>query len=214
MIQNLPEPTGFSVYLDFVTKHAWMLSVVSIFLVFIGWKVTYYNSSKLATRSESKALIDSFTKLINEIADAAIEFWLHKSQVDNIRTIQKAGCAQGIKLRIKHDNTKSDQFVNIVLAKTRLVYRYMDMLRERDVVIAQPLIGFLVEKSTLQCEFAGKMSSSDRTIRAQEIIDSAIAIIGEAYTSFQVTHPPSKPFQIRKSIKVFFDRVEKWHDTF
>ena len=40
--------------------------LLSIVLVFIGWAVTYNNSAKLATRSESKSLVDALSKLLNE----------------------------------------------------------------------------------------------------------------------------------------------------
>ena len=191
-----------------------MLSVVSIILVLIGWKVTYYNSSKLATRSESKALIDSLSKLINEIADSSIDFWLNKSQNGIQKKSSLARSHRRLKNKGKVDSTASDQFVNIILAKTRLVYRYLAMLQERNVHINQSLIGFLVEKSTLECELAYQMDSSERTIKAQEIIDSAMAIIDGAYTSFQITHPPSKPLHFRKQVKKFFENVEKWHNTY
>ncbi|EFF5321259.1 hypothetical protein BBD90_005287, partial [Escherichia coli] len=62
-----------------VSTYAWMFSVVSIILVFIGWFVTYNNSLKIATRSESKSIIDAIAKILNEISDLSLDYWVNKS---------------------------------------------------------------------------------------------------------------------------------------
>ena len=41
-----------------IQSNTWIFSIGSILLVFIGWKVVYHNAKKIATRSESKALVD------------------------------------------------------------------------------------------------------------------------------------------------------------
>ncbi|HDU2391850.1 TPA: hypothetical protein RE084_003009 [Klebsiella pneumoniae] len=66
-----------------IQSNTWIFSIGSILLVFIGWKVVYHNAKKIATRSESKALVDHVLKLSNESVDIAIKYWSSKDDADD-----------------------------------------------------------------------------------------------------------------------------------
>lgn len=112
--------------LDLVAQNTWVFSLASIVLVFIGWAVTYNNSAKLATRSESKSLVDALSKLLNEVSDLAIDYWLDRCKspkpvIKNMNGIK-------IKTKIKHDEASSQMFIMTVFTKINQSIKYIELL--------------------------------------------------------------------------------------
>lgn len=198
--------------LTLVAQNTWMFSLTSIFLVFIGWKVAYRNSAKLATRSESKSLIDALSKLINEISDASITYWLNTSKVE---TNQSTNFSERLTLA-RQSKSKKDAphlFIMNVMARANQATRYVELLRVRGIELDYEELSLLLEKVTLDCETAFKMSDFQRAARVQEILDAAMNVIDRAHHHFQCAHPPSINKLKSHSLKSFYAKVEAWHKS-
>ncbi|HDG1685461.1 TPA: hypothetical protein PFE28_001393 [Kluyvera cryocrescens] len=205
---NQPQSIGL---LQLVAQNAWMFSVTSILLVFIGWKVTYSNSARLATRSESKSLVDALAKIVNDIADLSIDFWLNKCQSSQGDTVEK----HGIKMQCKIKQNKSTHrlFEMNVFAKMNQAYKYIGLLEARGVVFDNSWLSLYPEKVTLNCESAYKMEISKRAACVQEILGVSQSTMNMLYEAFQKNHPPSKGMDILGFIKRQNAKIDEWHQS-
>lgn len=197
--------------LALVAQNTWMFSIASIILVFIGWRVTYSNSSRLATRSESKALVDALAKIINDVSDLSIDYWINKSQFAK----SKIESVNGIKLkpRLKVDHSASRLFEMTVFAKMAQGYKYIALLEGRNITFDKSWISLFPEKATLDCEVAYKMALSKRADRVQEILELSKNTINDLYEAFQKSHPPSKDINVINAIKRTGIKIDEWHDS-
>lgn len=197
--------------LTLVAQNTWMFSITSIFLVFIGWKVTYNNSARLATRSESKSLVDALAKIINDISDLSIDFWINKSQ--SAKTNNEPYNGIKINSRVKVDKSVSRLFQMTVFAKMAQAYKYVGLLEERNITFDKAWISYFPEKATLDSEVAYKMLLASRADRVQEILELSKNTINDLYGAFQESHPPSRSINIMKFMKQTNHKIEKWHDS-
>ncbi|HBU6575460.1 hypothetical protein [Citrobacter amalonaticus] len=193
--------------LDLVAQNMWVFSLASIVLVFIGWAVTYNNSAKLATRSESKSLIDSLCKLVNDISDISIDYWLNKSQAN------KKSCKNKHGIRIIHtgDDSVSQLFIMNIFAKMNQAVKYIELLEGRGIKFDKKVLPMLLSKVTLDCEDAAKMTQAKRAARVQEILAISQDTMNHIYITFQNNHPPSRPFNIFKIISLKWEDIYKWY---
>ncbi|MGL4747607.1 MAG: hypothetical protein ACRCYF_07730, partial [Shewanella sp.] len=182
--QPQPQPLSFAAQ---VGQYSWCIALVSICLVFFGWRVAYNNAIKLATRSESKSIIDSISKLVTEISDLSLDFWLNKSSVNDEKS---DGSERDDNSRVKEN--QSAIFVWNVLAKAQQVYKLSKILKVRGLSVPDDLLSTVHEKATLDCETAYKMKPEERIVRAQEIINACMQDIECLYESFQKQHPPAE----------------------
>ncbi|WP_297207407.1 hypothetical protein [uncultured Pluralibacter sp.] len=195
--------------LDTVAHNTWMFSLTSIVLVFVGWAVTYNNSVKLATRSESKSLVDSLCKLIHEISDISIEYWLNKSHKQ--KNINRKN---GIRQTVKHfdDGTQSRLFVMNVFAKMNQSVKYIELLDGRGIHIDKSVFPLFLSKVTLDCEKSISLSPQERAARVQEILAYSQESMNHIYTVFQNHHRPSKPLRPLYFMRQKWKEIEKWYD--
>ncbi|WP_142966293.1 hypothetical protein [Klebsiella aerogenes] len=205
---NQSHPAGL---LQLVAQNAWMFSCTSIILVFVGWWVTYSNSARLATRSESKSLVDALAKIVNDIADLSIDFWLNKCHEQKGAPV----VTHGIKLKCKQTPDKSAHrlFEMNVFAKMNQAYKYVGLLEARGVTFDNSWFSLYPEKATLDCESAHIMELSKRAARVQEILGVSQTTMNMLYEAFQQNHPPSKKVNIIGYIKRQRDKIDDWHRT-
>lgn len=197
--------------LDLVAQNTWVFSLASIVLVFIGWAVTYNNSAKLATRSESKSLVDALSKLLNEVSDLAIDYWLDRCKspkpvIKNMNGIK-------IKTKIKHDEASSQMFIMTVFTKINQSIKYIELLDARGIHIDNLFIADFLTKVTLDCETAHNMTQQERASRVQEILSLSSEVMNQVYSQFQNNHLPSKPLHLLKFLKEKWSVVERWHKS-
>ncbi len=189
-----------------VGQYSWCIALIGICVGLYGWRVAYKNSIKLATRSESKSLIDSVSKLVNEISDLSIDFWLNKSSAigDDQNDEQKQ------KEIIIKTNQSSSYLFN-VLAKAQQITKISEVLAVRGLLIPDNLLSTVLEKATLDCETAFMMELSLRTQRTQEIVSSCMGVIHGLYETFQRYHPPAKQLTFFQAIQKQFKEIDDWH---
>ncbi|ELW9442858.1 hypothetical protein QEG60_004022 [Pluralibacter gergoviae] len=199
------QPVGL---LQLVAQNAWMFSCTSIVLVFVGWKVTYSNSSRLATRSETKSLVDALAKIVNDIADVSIDFWINKCQNGQASAIY----SHGIKIQSKRKQDKSTYrlFEMNVFAKMNQAYKYISLLEARGIDFDNSWLSLYPEKVTLDCESAHQMDLSVRATRVQEILGVSQDTMNMLYEAFQKSHPPSKGMTIVEYVKKERMKIDEW----
>lgn len=197
--------------LAIVAQNTWVFNFVGIILVFVGWFVAYNNAAKLATRSESKSLVDALSKLINEVNDLSISYWLDSSKQQKYETKK----INGIKIRqkLKHDESLSQTFIMNVFTKMTQSLKYIELLDKRGIHIETSFITDFLIKVTLDCEVAHTLPSQERAARVQEILSLSSEAMNQVYTQFQLNHMPSKPLNIVGLIKTKWSIVSDWYNS-
>lgn len=192
-------------------QYGWCVGLVSVCLVLFGWRVTYKNSVKLATRSESKSLIDAINKIINDISDVSLTYWL-KSSNKKKQPIKKGKIHRFNK---KADDTASESSAYIlnILAKTNQVYKLIDILQSRGIFIESNLMSDVIEYATLDCEDIDSFTKEERTIRAQEAINSCMLVTKSLYDKFQSFYPPINSESLFAKARRVFVMLDKWHES-
>ncbi|HBA8275030.1 TPA: hypothetical protein J1063_003683, partial [Escherichia coli] len=152
-----------------VSSYAWMFSVVSITLVFIGWYVTYNNALKVATRSESKAIIDAVAKILNEISDIAIDYWVNKSTPPDFNPFKK----KELKSFVGGVTPSAKLYLTAIHAKSIQINKYMEFLRARNLAISDSYFTQVLIKATIDCEKSYQFNKSYRVIRAQDVTSAS-----------------------------------------
>ncbi|MDE8742533.1 hypothetical protein PZA20_11945 [Pectobacterium polaris] len=156
-----------------IQSNTWVFSLSSIMLVLIGWKVVYHNAKKIATRSESKALIDHLLKLSNESAEIAVKFWASNDEKDEL------------------EHTMASRAFTIAFgAKMSQTLNFIAILKRRDIHIDYILAANFQNDATLDVEKKASMSPEARHEKCQFTVDSSMIFIEHIYTMFENTHPP------------------------
>lgn len=189
-----------------VSPYAWMFSLTSLVLVLIGWMVTYNNSLRIATRSESKSLIDAVAKLLNEINDLSIDYWVNKSLKPNSNPYKH----KGYKSSTSYSTPGSKLYITTIYGKASQTVKYIEFLEKRGLKIKSTVFSDVIEKSTLDCEKSFTFSKVYRNGRAQDISSQSVIFMMHLYDSFQDTYPPKKSISIIGSIKNYFRGIDDW----
>ena len=154
-----------------ISKISWIFtSLVSIIIIIIGWCVLYNNAKKIATRAETKSILDRITEKIDETVVFSTDFWL----LSNVNDI------------------KPDHFELLFLNRMTQIFGCVTLLKSRGLDISYEFISTLLELSTLDCEKIKTTSKSKRQIKAYEINEAAIKAIEHIYDIFHSTYIPSK----------------------
>lgn len=197
---------------SFGHQYGWCVGIVSVFLVLCGWRVTYKNSVKLATRSETKSLIDAISKSINDISDISLSYWLKST---NKKKDYKAKAKIYAFNRVSPGEIapESVSYLMNILAKANQVYKLIDILQTRGLSIHNSLVSTVIERATLDCETIDGFSREDRAIRAQEVVDSCMLVTKSLYDEFQRCYPPIKSESIISKTKGVILKVKAWNDS-
>lgn len=146
-------------------------SLLSPFLVIAGWLVVYNNAKRLATRSETKSMLDDAIKIINEIESISVTYWL-----------------SGRKERSDHENHEL-----IVLAKQSIFQNRLSLLKERKMILTDDVtnhLSLLIEYAILDCESADRMPADKRREITQNLLSSSTNLIKSLYTCYMNTYKP------------------------
>lgn len=148
--------------------------LIPTILVLIGWRILYLNAKKLATRSESKAILDSIVKMYEELDKLAVDFWL--GEVD------------------KQD---PQSYLMLVMAKFETLNNRNTDLHKRNVDIDKSVLNNYYSALTLNCEYIKNISQSDCTVYTQNILDLSRKNISALYENYNHTYKPT--YKITKS---------------
>lgn len=137
-------------------------------LVIIGWRILYLNAKKLATRTESKAILDSITKIYEEIDKLVVDFWLG-------------------------DLTGQDpeSYLMIIMAKFETLNNRTNDLHSRNVDIDKSALNEYYSALTLNCEYRNSITQSECTVLAQNILNTSRQNISNLYINYSKTYKPT-----------------------
>lgn len=191
-----------------IGQYSWCITLAGLFIALIGWRVAYKNSIRLATRSESKSIIDSVSKLVIEISDLSIDFWLNKSSPIDASTpvVHK-------KKEMKVKVNQSSTFLFNVLAKAQQISKLSDVLALRGLPVPDNLLADVMEKTTLDCETAFQLGLDLRTERSQEIVSACMNVIHSLHETFQHFHPPVKQQSLWQKVVSKHSEIDDWYQT-
>ncbi|MEI2683824.1 hypothetical protein [Erwinia aphidicola] len=192
--------------MDFISEmrdYAWMFSLTSVLLVFIGWRVTYSNQMRLATRSESKSIVDALAKVINEISDVSIGYWLKSSS--SLDSGDPSSKPRSVIL--------ATEYIMIVMAKSTQATRYINLLSQRGMLAYTPDISILIEKATLDCETAFMNLPEVRTQRTNDLMLACMEMMEGIYDQFQASYPPTSNKSAFSKINDKFAEIDEWHSN-
>ncbi|PQL06099.1 hypothetical protein [Pantoea ananatis] len=141
-------------------------------LVLLGWKVVFFNAQRIATRNETKSIVDSSVKLLNEIAELSVNYWVPKDDgSDNYR-----------------------KYLLNVLAKSSQLQRYINILENRGVSLDMGLLSSIADDATLDAEYVSLQNDSEREVKAQSIVESCMMGVLHIFQKFEQTYPPIREF--------------------
>lgn len=153
-----------------VQTYTWVISLASLGMVFVGWRVVYRNAKKIATRSESKAITDHLIKLINEIIDLSVTYWM-KDECEHSGSLR-------YNLAVSAKTTQLDDFITI--------------LSKRDVNVEREYLATFTTVATLDSEQKSSFDIQKRSEKCQNCVDEGMRLISHIYQSFEKRHPPQK----------------------
>lgn len=151
-----------------------IFSLLGPALVLLGWKVVFFNAKRIATRSETKSIVDSSVKLVNEIAELSVGFWVPK----------------------KDNNDEDRKFLLSVLAKSSQLQRYINILSKRGVRLDLGLLSSIADDATLDAEYASGLNGFDREIKAQTVVESCMGGVLHIFEKFEEVYPPVKELEM------------------
>ena len=143
-------------------------SFISIVLVIVGWIVIYRNARKIATRAETKSLLDDLFKVLDSIENLATTYWL-----------------SGRKNRID-----SDEFTLLFNAKLLTLHSRLELLSNRKVDTSDIDLSSLAELVTMDCEDVDRKTDNDKRVRVQLILDHINSSSVKLYSKFQQANKP------------------------
>lgn len=167
-----------------MSDFTFFFAFVSPLLVLLGWKVVYFNARRIATRSESKSVVDSLIKIINEIADDSVGFWVPKQSLD-----------------------EPEKYYLSVSAKSSQLQHYINVLNNRGLKLDAGMLSVIADSATLNYENASKMSNSERTLKAHEAVESCMQGVRHIFSQFESTYPPIKEIDMYE----FFSWADESH---
>ncbi|MBT0024042.1 hypothetical protein WKI32_11560 [Vibrio alginolyticus] len=142
--------------------------LISVLLVIIGWAVIYRNAVKIATRAETKSLMDDLFRIFDSIESLSVDYWL-----------------SGRKNRID-----SDEFTLLFNAKLLTLNSRLEQLEHRKVDVSEVDLSKLAELITIDCEDVDRKSDSDKRARVQLILDHINKSTVGLYSNFQHANKP------------------------
>lgn len=154
-----------------LSKYSWVFTIsVSVLFVVVGWIVVYWNAKKLATRTETKSLLDKAIAQLESITVLATDFWLGT----------------------RKDRVDEDHFQLLFMAQISRLGLTINVLNERGLKISYDLLAELTSKSTLQCELANSLDKKTCHLRGHEINEFSMRLTSHMLDSFQSIYPPVK----------------------
>lgn len=145
-------------------------TVISILFVLVGWKVVYNNAKKLASRSETYAIVNRLITLLNDVQKLSEEFWL----------------------KAEYKETPQNYDL-LVLSKTKLISAKLDTLKGRgiDIYELQRLVFPLRKACTLNSYNIDKLSEDAKREQVDGILVSISNFEKQLDSKMTSLYPPN-----------------------
>ena len=180
-----------------MSNYSWIFSLVGNILVLMGWLVVYNNAKRIASRAETKSLIDNVSKLVNEISEGSIAYWLTAGRADGGVAASK----------------ESTLYLLKIMSKISQSAEYTEIIKKRGISISDRTFSEIISTTTLNCEKAHLYDAFGRQIKAQECLDSCAFALRHIYSEFEKAHPPSSHLSLFDKLRQFSTKVDKWYEN-
>jgi len=150
--------------------------IVSIILIILGWQVIYNNAKKLATRNETKSLIDDIVAIVEKLEGLTTEFWLQSRQ----------------------SRLDVDVFLLLTQSKLQIFNSRIKIIEKRDISVSEIDLGKFLEFMTLDCENVDSQKPEKKRKQVESLLDESNKCLEHLYAEFQEKYKPS--FGILKRI--------------
>ena len=147
------------------------ISIPSLILIIVGWCVIYHNAKKLATRNETKSLIDELVSQIDKLEKLTTDYWLSGRQ----------------------SRLDTDAYLLLINAKTQLISSRLKTISHRKIDISGVDLSCLSELMTLNCEDVDKHSLDEKREQMQSFLNEVNEGIESLYSEFYKSYKPSFP---------------------
>ncbi len=143
---------------------------ISILFVLVGWQVIYNNAKKLASRSETYAIVNRLITLLSDVQKLSEEFWLKAEYNDN-----------------------PQNYDLLILSKTKLISTKLETLKSRGVNIyeLQRLVFPLRKACTFNSYNIEKLSEDTKRAEVDEILTSISNFEKQLDSKMTSLYPPN-----------------------
>jgi hypothetical protein len=145
---------------------------VTFALIIIGWNVIYRNAKRLATRNETKSLIDDAMKSLQILEDLTLNYWLSRNE----------------------SSMKADEFQLLVAARLEAFNNQLQQIQRRNINIDDVDLANLSEFMTLNCESVDITHVDEHRIQVQYFLEQANLSRVSLFNDFENRHKPSYGF--------------------
>lgn len=152
-----------------MSEYSWMLSLTSIILVFFTWNIVYRNAKRLATRAESKSTVDHVVKLLNELSDLSLSYWLGATK-----------------------NKNSQMHTILAMSKINQINHYLEVLVSRGLSIDLNFIAEVHKATTLDCEKIKMLRPHELSKKGNESTAKCLSLMSHVFKQFELKYPPLK----------------------
>lgn len=145
-----------------------LISIASVILIIIGWRIIYKNAKKISTRSETKSIVDDSVRIISDLENTTLEYWLsgRKERKDN-----------GV-------------FVLLVSAKIETLSSKVEILRNRGLLVSKEDLASLSTYITLDSEKVDTFSEEYKRELMQAYLNCSNEYTISLYKVFQEKYSP------------------------
>ncbi|WP_256384306.1 hypothetical protein [Photobacterium toruni] len=156
------------------------LGYISLILVFVSWFIVYHNAKKLATRNETKSLIDDAVKVFTQLEELTLSYWL-------------AG-------RAKRMDTA--EFLLLSTARLQTLSFKLEIVKRRKINISCVNFSKITILMTLNCEDVDRRKAEDNREQVQLFLEQINSTILALYSEYQSVYKPSFPLISKVMSKV------------
>lgn len=157
-----------------------VIPIVGLTLVIIGWRVIYKNAKKIATRAETKSLVDDIVKIFNELESLTVHFWLSGRQ----------------------NRRDADEFILLISAKIQTLTSRIKFLKKRNIDTSCINLAALHEYMTLNCEDVDRRTNEQNREQLQLFLEESNRNVNDLYSEYQKRYSPSfTRFKFNKKYK-------------
>lgn len=145
-----------------------LISIASVMLIIYGWKIIYNNAKKISTRSETKSIVDDSVRIISDLENTTLEYWLTG----------------------RKERTDTGVFVLLVSAKIETLSSKIEILRNRGLLVSKDDLAKMSTYITLDSEKVDVFSEEYKREQMQAYLNCSNDYTTSLYNVFQEKYSP------------------------
>jgi hypothetical protein len=156
-----------------VVNFSWLIWILttgaSIVIIILGWLVIFFNAKKIATRAETKSILDKGLIQLETLTFVATQFWLEK----------------------KSNRLEHEHFELILMGHISRLGLTIIILKNRGLDLTFELLTDLSNCSSLDCEKIDSIDMSELRVRGHQINEISMELTNYLVDCFQKKYRPN-----------------------